>query len=132
MQGRLTEGGISPNLRHRKGSDLFAIATNIVEKREVFEGFGQARPWDWLRQCLLSSCTSHPSSNSRSICITTSHRVQLCILLLQAWLGARGTLCVTVIAPIELMRTVQTSGIGLSTSQLASNIYKRSRGSRIL
>ena len=39
--------------------------------------------------------------------------------------GLARTLCVTVVAPIELMRTVQTSGIGMSTSQLAHNIYSR-------
>lgn len=122
----LTEGGISPNLRHRKGSDLFAIATNIVKKRGIRGfwagtplGLAQTVPSVVLYFTSFEQFKEHMYRNSTPG--STLHTITPGLAG-----GLARTLCVTVVAPIELMRTVQTSGIGLSTSQLASNIYKRS------
>ena len=121
----LTEGGLSPNMRNRKGSDLFAIASSILKRRGI-KGFWAGTPLG-LAQTVPSVVlyfTSFEQFKDRLYRdLTPGSLVHTMVPGIAG--GLSRTLCVTVVAPIELMRTVQTSGIGLSTSQLARNIYSR-------
>ena len=121
----LTEGGISPNLRNRKGSDLFAIASNIVKKRGI-KGFWAGTPLG-LAQTVPSVVLYFTSFEQfKEIMYRDSAPGTMLHAVTPGLAGGLArTLCVTAVAPIELMRTVQTSGIGLSTGQLVRNIYKR-------
>jgi solute carrier family 25 protein 39/40 len=121
----LTEGGISPNLRNKTGSDLRAIISSIVQKRGI-RGFWAGTPLG-LAQTVPSTVLYFTTFEKlKSVIYASAEKGSTIELATPGIAGALArTLVVSAIAPIELMRTVQTSGIGLTSTQLANNIYKR-------
>jgi solute carrier family 25, member 39/40 len=121
----LTEGGISPNLRNKTGSDLRAIISSVVKKRGI-RGFWAGTPLG-LAQTVPSTVLYFTTFEKlKSVIYASAEKGSTIALATPGIAGALArTLVVSIIAPIELMRTVQTSGIGLTSTQLANNIYKR-------
>ena len=122
----LTESGLSPAAKLRSGSDIYAIASSIWKKKGL-RGFWAGTPLG-LAQTVPSTML-YFTSFERIKTIMYEHagdnNSNLAMLTPGLAGGLARTIVVTAVAPIELMRTVQTSGIGLSTSQLVRNIYKR-------
>ena len=122
----LTEACISPSQRRARGSDIYGIATSIWKKKGI-RGFWAGTPLGLAQT--VPSTVLYFTSFERIKSIMYGYAGDNNSSLGKLTPGAAGALArifvVSAVAPIELMRTIQTSGIGLSTTQLASNIYKR-------
>jgi solute carrier family 25 protein 39/40 len=126
LRGGLTESALTPSASMKSGSDIYAIASCIWKKKGL-RGFWAGTPLG-LAQTVPSTVlyfTSFERIKSMMYGHVGSNHSTLAKLTPGLAGGVARTIVVTAVAPIELMRTVQTSGIGLSTQQLARNIYKR-------